>query len=507
MALVEQLDLVIVLAYLALVVGVGIAVSRRSGANGDLLLAGRSISTPAVIGSLIATELSAATFIGVPQSAFVNTSWAYIQFGIGALIAKVLLSRTLVPLYHRLGVKTVYGLIGHRFGFMPRRCVALAFIVGRILASGVRLYIAAIAFVTVTGLSIEMAVLICALFAGVYSLVGGIRSVIATDSIQGIVFIIAAISVLWVLIDRIPGGLTSLFNWIETTDSGRIFFWPEGGDSVGGFFASLLASSRSLPAAVIGGFFLTMATHGTDHDMVQRLLTCRDGKSAARALVISGVVNVPLTALFLAIGTGIACLWAYSPPVYGVGDGDNILPLFVLHEMPPGLLGLVLAGLLAAAMSSLDSAVCAIAATWTVDVMQKPATEETTTVRRTTLVITAMLALAAVAFSWLKEAGWAPADNLVELALSSMTIIYGALLGVFLCAGFLSGRGSSRSVITALLVGVFLGVILFLQKPLLGVESPVIAWPWWIVITAPVTLGICAVGRSCPEELEKQVEE
>lgn len=500
MALVEHLDLVIVLFYLTLVVGVGIAVSRRSGASDDLLLAGRSISTPAVIGSLIATELSAATFIGVPQSAYASASWAYLQFGIGALVAKVLLSRTLIPLYHRLGVKTVYGLIDRRFGFMPRRCVALAFIVGRILASGVRLYIASIAVVTVTGLSIEMAVLSCALFAGVYSLVGGIRSVIATDSIQAMVFIAAGISVLWVVLDRIPGGLSYLFDWIETTGSGRVLIWPDGGDSVGGFFASLLASSQSLPAALIGGFFLTMATHGTDHDMVQRLLTCCDGKSAGRALVISGVVNLPLTALFLAIGTAIACLWASSTPVYGVGDGDDILPLFVLHEMPPGLLGLVLAGLLAAAMSSLDSAVCAIAATWTVDVMQKPATEEATTVRRTTLVITAMLALAAVAFSWLKEAGWAPADNLVELALSSMTIIYGALLGVFLCAAFFPGRGSSRSVITALVVGVFLGAALFLQKPLLGVEDPVIAWPWWIVITAPLTLGICSV------ESEKRVE-
>jgi len=504
MDLLEPLDWVVICSYLTLVVGVGIAVSIRSGGSEEFLLAGRSISTPAVFLSLIATELSAATFIGVPQNAYISASWAYLQFGFGALLAKILLSRTLVPLYHHLGVKTVYGLIHHRFGSLPRRCVALAFIVGRILASGVRLYIASIAVVTVTGLPIELAVLVCALFAGAYSLIGGIRSVIATDSIQGFIFIVAAISVLWVAIDRIPGGVHALFDWIETTDSAKILFWPEGSSVDRGFFWSLLAESRSLPAALIGGFFLTLATHGTDHDMVQRLLTCRDGNSAGRALVVSGVVNLPLTALFLAVGTAITCCWALAPPSYGTGNGDEILPIFVMHEMPPGLLGLVLAGILAAAMSSLDSAVCAIAATWNVDVMESPPTRQAKAVRRTTLVIAVVLALSALSFSWLQEYGWAPADNLVELALSSMTIIYGALLGVFLCAGFVPRRGSPRSVMGGLLTGIIFGALLFFQKPLLGVENPVIAWPWWIVITSSMTLAICAAGVGT-NGTEKQV--
>lgn len=497
MDLLEPLDVFVICVYLLVVVGVGISVSRRAGGSEELLVAGKGISTPAVFLSLVATELSAATFIGVPQNSYITASWAYLQFGVGALAAKVVLARTLVPLYHRLGVKTVYGLIHQRFGSLPRRCVALAFIVGRILASGVRLYIASIAVVTLTGFSIEVAVLVCALFAGVYSLLGGIRSVIATDSIQGFVFLGAAVSILIVVIHQIPGGLTGLLDWVSTTDSTRFLFWPDASSGADrGILGQLLADSRSLPAALIGGFFLTMATHGTDHDMVQRLLTCRDGHSAGRALVISGVINLPVTALFLSVGTAIACCWALSPPLYGIGDGSDVLPLFVIHEMPPGLFGLVLAGLLAAAMSSLDSAVCAIAATWTVDVSESSPVQQEKVVRTTTIVITLLLALAAISFAWLKEAGWAPADNLVELALSSMTIIYGALLGVFLCAGFVPGRGNRRSVIVGLFTGAICGALLFLQKPLLGIDRPLIAWPWWIVITAPLTLSICLLGRN-----------
>lgn len=503
MDVLEFADLAVIIAYLTLVVGVGLVVSRRSKAPEDLLLAGRSMSTTAVFLSLMATELSAATFIGVPQNSYSTASWAFLQFGLGALLAKLVLARSLVPLYHNLGVSTVYGLIDLRFGALSRRCTALAFIAGRILASGVRLFIAAIAVQTVTSLSLESAVLICAVIAGMYSLVGGIRSVMVTDSIQGCVFIIAAISILWVVFEQIPGGLTSFMDWMQTNDSGKILFWPESGTGDRGFLSILLADSRSLPTALVGGFFLTMATHGTDHDMVQRLLTCGDGKSAGRALVISGLANLPLTALFLVIGSAIACCWALVPPSYGTGDGDKVLPLFILHEMPSGLLGLVLAGLLAAAMSSLDSAICAISATWTVDVLQRPISERTSTLRRTSFVVTLVLALSAMSFSWLKNAGWAPADNLVELALSAMTIIYGALLGVFLCAGFTPSRGSSRSVIAALITGSTLGAMLFLQKPLLGVEDPLIAWPWWIVITAPVTLGICWIEKN-PVAFEKR---
>ena len=235
----SSLDWLVIGGYLALVLIIGLRVSRRSDSADDLLLAGRGLGPTAVMLSLIATELSAATFIGVPQNSFDQMSWYYLQFAFGALIAKVLLSRTLVPLYHRLGVKTVYGLIEHSFGPVAWRGTALAFVVGRILASGVRLYLAAIAFSALTQLSMEFSVLICASIAGTYAGIGGIRSVIATDVIQGGVFIVSALALLSVAVASIPGGVETFLDWMSQTDSTQIIFWPSEVAHQGGGVASL----------------------------------------------------------------------------------------------------------------------------------------------------------------------------------------------------------------------------------------------------------------------------
>ncbi|MDE0960221.1 MAG: hypothetical protein OSB09_05515 [Planctomycetota bacterium] len=491
------IDWLVIGGYLALVLTIGLRVSRRSDSADEFLLAGRSLGPTAVMLSLIATELSAATFIGVPQNSYVQMSWYYLQFGFGALLAKIVLSRTLVPLYHRLGVKTVYGLIEQSFGPVARRGTALAFVVGRILASGVRLYLAAIAFSVVTQYSMEFSVLICAVIAGIYSGVGGIRSVIATDVVQGCTFIVSALALLVVAVTTIPGGVETFVDWIRQTDAIKIIHWPSDvvGQEAGGWasgWVSGWSDGQSLPVALIGGFFLTMATHGTDHDMVQRLLTCKDGRSAGRALVFSGFLNLPLTALFLLVGTALACSSALTPSELLI-DSKDVVPLFAIHTMPPGLFGLFIAGLLAAAMSSLDSAICAISATWSVDVLQKSADDQTPSIRGITVIITALLALTAVGFSWLDQQGWSATDDLVTLALSSMTIIYGALLGVFLCAAFLPSRGSGRSAVAGLMVGTVVGLALFFQKPILGIKDVLIAWPWWIVLSAPLTAAICAL--------------
>ena len=339
----------------------------------------------------------------------------------------------------------------------------------------------------------EFSVLICASIAGTYAGIGGIRSVIATDVIQGGVFIVSALALLSVAVASIPGGVETFLDWMSQTDSTQIIFWPsEVAHQGGSGFLGWWSDGKSLPVALIGGFFLTMATHGTDHDMVQRLLTCKDGRSAGRALVFSGILNIPLTVLFLLLGTALACSSSFTPSATLI-DSQDVVPLFARDHLPSGLLGLFLAGLLAAAMSSLDSAICAISATWSVDVLQKQTKNQPRSIRIIAVIITALLALTAMGFSWLQQRGWSATEDLVTLALSSMTIIYGALLGVFLCAAFLPRRGSGRSAVAGLIVGTVVGLALFFQKPLLGIEDVWIAWPWWIVLSAPLTAGICAI--------------
>ncbi|MBW2273620.1 MAG: hypothetical protein JRG96_10135 [Deltaproteobacteria bacterium] len=482
-------DYTVIALYGALVLAIGLRVGRRHGDAEDLLLARRSLPTWAVLCSMVATELSAATFIGVPHAAYVG-DWSFLQLAFGALLGKLAVATLVIPLYHRLGLVTVYGLLEERFGPHSRRAAAAAFVAGRLMASGVRLFIAALAFATVSGQPIESAIAISGVAAGAYTLAGGIRSVVWTDVAQGAVFVLGAGALLVALNAGPGGGLGEILSWADAEHRSRIFYWTPW---------ISLSNARPFAVGVIGGFFLTLATHSTDHDMVQRLLTTRDGAAGGRALFGSALLNFPLTLLFLVIGTGIAFQTSVAPPAYDISDAARILPTFALHELPSGARGLVFAGLFAAAMSSLDSAICAIATTWVVDL--SPVSPSRAGVSRririaaaitTLLLIAAALAMAAYQRALSASGDGGPALNLVEFALSSMTILYGGLLGVFAVAVLGRRAGSDRSALIGLAAGCSAGLALFLHPLLLG--EVVIAWTWWIPISAALAASITLLG-------------
>ena len=485
-------DYAVIAIYVIVVLWIGYASSRGHSSSSSLLLGDRSLPTWAVLCSMIATELSAATFIGVPHAGY-SGSWSYLEFAFGALAGKGILAVLVIPLYHRLGIVTVYGLLQIHFGPGTRFASALAFVAGRILASGVRLFIAALAFSTVTQQPIEVAIVLCGAIAIAYTWMGGIRSVIWTDVLQGFVFILSALALLWVLDGRAPGGLAEIWSWGSTTARTEIFE-----------FDPLFSLTSTLPfgTAFLGGFVLTLATHATDHDMVQRLLATRDGRSGGRALLASGLINFPLSLLFLFIGTGIAFAYATAPG-YDISDSARILPLFALHELPPGVRGLVFAGLFAAAMSSLDSATCAIASTWVSDIAPRredgPDLDDralTRQIRRISLIAGALLVGAALAMSsyhgHVQRSGGGL--SLVEFALSSMTILYGGLLGVFARAILLRTPARDGLGVLGLAVGGGIGLLLFLHPLLLGETR--IAWTWWIPISATASFAISAIPAS-----------
>jgi len=363
-------DYLVLALYGATVLALGCFSGRGHQRSDELFLGGRRLPAWAVLFSMVATELSAATFLGVPHAAYLG-DWAYLQLAFGALLGKLVLGVYVIPLYYRSGSVTVYGLLEQRYGSLARRAAAVAFVGGRIVASGVRLFIAALAFAAVTGLDLDLAVVSCGGIAGAYTLAGGIRAVIWTDVLQGCVFIAAALAVVTTLGVHPHGGWVSITAWAAQHGRMQVFH-----------FAPLfsLGDARPFFVGLIGGFFLTLATHGTDYDMVQRLLTTRSGKAGGWALIGSALLNFPITVLFLAIGTGIAAVYQTTPP-YEISDASQILPLFSLHELAPGARGLLFAGLFAAAMSSLDSAVCAIATTVSVDVLSA-ARDEAVLVRR-----------------------------------------------------------------------------------------------------------------------------
>lgn len=492
----NTLDAIVMGSYVALVVAVGLLAGRRHETAGDWLLGSRQLPVTLVLLSMVATELSAATFLGVPHAAFVG-DWSYLQFALGAMLGKMLVASVAIPLYRRLGLVTVYGLLEDRFGPRARRAAAACFVVGRILASGVRLFIAALALSVVTETDLWLSVTLCGVAAGGYTLFGGIRSVIWTDALQAFVFLAGAFAVLWIASAAHPDGLGGILEWAAAGQRTQILH-PRP------FFS--LSDARALGVGIIGGFFLTLATHGTDHDMVQRLLTTRRARGGSIALVGSALLNFPLTALFLCVGTALAWYAAHHLG-FSPEDPSRIVPWFAMHVLPAGLRGLVFAGILAAAMSSLDSAICAISATWVVDVRPKPAAGERDTARRsrmTSVGVTVALVVAAMGMDAYRK-GLEPgggAFSLVDLALSAMTILYGGLLGVFAVAVASPRRRGDRGALAGLAMGACVGITLFLHP--LATGSAVIAWPWWIPIasTAAAVTTLVAGDRRARSRTE-----
>ena len=488
-------DYAVVLLYAAVLLWIGWRAGVSHPAASELTLGSRQIPTWAVLCSMSATELSAATFLGVPHAAYAG-DWFYLQLALGALLGKLVVARHVIPLYHRLGVVTVYGFLAERFGREAQRIAAVCFVMGRILASGVRLFIAALAVAAVSDVDVDLAIVCCGIVAGLYTLKGGIRAVIWTDTLQGAVLLVAALATLTTLAVATDGGLGALLRWAGEGQRMRILHLDP-------LFS--LTDGRALGVAVVGAFFLTLATHSTDHDMVQRLLTTRDGRSGGRALLASAWLNFPLTLLFLAIGTGLAHFYA-TPPDYDISESARVLPLFALHELPTGLRGLFFAGLFAAAMSSLDSAICAIATSCVADVLPRRPSDASTvrSIRGASAVVTALLIAAAIGMSQYHEVlverssttGMPIGPSLVEFALSSMTILYGGLLGIFALGMLTRSRGSRASVPLGLATGAGLGLALFLHPVVLG--RLYVAWPWWVPLAASTAFAVGALGRRPP---------
>jgi len=482
---VNSLDLAVLGLYAAVLLAVGLGTARGHQTSQDLTLGGHRLPVWAVLLSMTATELSAATFIGVPQASFAG-NWSYLQLAVGALLAKIWVARAVIPRYHAERLVTVYGFLTQRYGQKAGRAASLSFIGGRVLASGARLFIAALAFSLVANVSINSAIIIAGALAAGYTLAGGIRSVVYTDVLQGAVFLTAALGLLVTIAVLAPGGLWEVWNWGQDTSRTQIF-------QLSPFFS--ISRSDALGTALIGAFFLTLATHSTDHDMVQRLLTTRDGASGGRALLGSAWINFPLTFLFLAIGTGIAFVYS-GQSAHPHADSSQIVALFAWHELPSGVRGLVFAGLFAAAMSSLDSAICAIGTTWVTDVWPGPQSADhalhASSLRWASAVFSGILILSALLMAAYHDhlSRTPNAPNLVEFALGTMSILYGGLLGVFGVAFLTRSRGSEHSALAGLAIGTLAGMLLFLHPVVMGQTH--IAWTWWIPLSGSLAFAVTA---------------
>ncbi|MCB0346039.1 MAG: hypothetical protein KDD66_13040 [Bdellovibrionales bacterium] len=479
----NALDWSIVAAYLIAVLAVGLSAKEKGSDERDYFLAGGRIAAWLAAVSVIATETSAATFIGGPDTAY-RGDLAYLQTTIGAVASRIFLSVFFIGVFYEHRVVTVYGFLRHRFGHATQKLGASLFIVGRLLASGARLFIASLAVSTIADISIWSAIAAAGSVAVCYSAIGGLRSVILTDVLQAAVFFLTGCFTIWFLLDSTLISEQAALA-LAASDKLRIFV-----PNFNLLTAEFWANPYTLLGGIIGGFSLGMATHGTDQDMVQRLLACKDRTQGRRALILTAVMEIPVAIVFVLIGTGLWLL-VQSGALSHPPANSSIMPHFIKEIVPSGLRGLLLAALLAAAMSSLDSAIAALASVSKTDFTRESHSAKTVKGARLHALCwgAALMLVAAVLAAYQGSFGaQSPSreSELLTLALGIMTIFYGPLLGIFLL-GLFTERGSERTIAAGAAAGV--ACLLFIRY-----YSVPIGWTWHTVIGCAVTMFIAPIG-------------
>jgi SSS family solute:Na+ symporter len=471
------LDLWIITGYFILTLGAGLWATRHQTTAGDYFLGARDLPAWAVLLSIVATETSALTVISIPGIG-ARGDLTFLQLALGYIIGRVVVAVWLLPGYFAGRQETAYARLESRFGAGTRRLLSAVFLVTRFLGDGVRVFAGAIPLALVTGWSIPLSILAMGLVTLVYTWFGGLKAVVWADVVQLVVYVaggIAALLIGW----QLAGGVWVALSAADAAGKLRMIVT-----------APSLTSPYTLVGGIIGGGMLSAASHGTDHLIVQRLLATRSLRAARIALVGSGVVVFCQFFLFLLVGTAI---WAAGLAPREL-PADQLFPRFIVDHLPAGLAGLVVAGILAAAMSTLSSSINALASSVTHDLYAgwtgRTDPGHLYAIGRAFSAVWGIgLVLAALAFHFLAGGGDTP---VVVLALSIASVTYGVLLGAYLLAG--AGRVRGADVGTAalitmpcMLVVLFAGA-LAAQIPWLE-QLGRLAWPWYVPVGTLIMMG------------------
>jgi SSS family transporter len=452
-------DQIIIVVYILGVAAFGIYYSGKQKSLNDYFLGSKNIPWWASCFSVVATETSTLTFISIPGLAYI-TNMNFLQLAVGFLIGRIIVAFVFIPRYYAGNMETAYQFLGTRFGNPMRKYSSVTFIFLRIFADGVRLFTTAIPIKLITGLSYFESILIIGVITVVYSYVGGIKAVIWTDVVQMIIYFVGAAATIIVIYQLLPNGWSDVVNFASTDNKFQVFNFAFA-DSFGKFFTG----GYNAVGGIIGGAFLAMASHGTDQMIVQRLLTCKDKVSSQKAVIGSGIIVLFQFAIFLLIGVMLYALYEgvdYKTLVVGnhiLTKPDEIFPKFIIQNLPIGLAGLVVAGLLAASMSTLSSTFNSLAATTMLDLFKRKRTPESS-VRdlRHSRLATLFWAVVIVSTAMLFQSETNPA---VDYALKIQSLIYGGLLGVFLL-GVAYKRAKLVDAVISYSVSIFILVLLFI---------------------------------------------
>ena len=505
------LDWAVIASYFIAVLVIGSLASGRQKGDRSFFLGNRNMPTWAVAISILASSLSAVTFLGAPQEAF-KGDLSYLILNVGGIIGAFVIAYFLIPIFYSTNTLTIYGYLEGRFGVRVRILAGISFLFGRLFASGARLFAAALgASLLIHGGSypnfeeLSLIILVLGIVGTAYTLFGGIRAVIWTDVLQFSIVLATIVISIGFLLHEIPLSFSEIFSRLASSSGIH-----EGTSKLTVIHNEWnLSSPYTLLTGTFAIVFLNIASYGVDHDLVQRMLTCKSAWKGGFSLVSSIFISVFVVALFMSIGL---LLYLFNQPDV-MGDkaaqfvhSELVYPQFLISYLPAGLSGLAIAGLFAVCMGSLDSAINAMASSAVADVWRPIKNEffgskeaEMQESLKSGRVGVAIAGGALMLFAILAAFTYDPKNStLLGFALGVMTYAYSGLLGVFL-SGIFTKRGNTKSAILALIVGPI--VVLLLQPAFLPKWLDIqIAWPWWMVFGTTVSFITCTTGSPVAQE-------
>jgi SSS family transporter len=472
------IDYAVIAGYLLAITAFGSWFARFQKTTRDYFLTGRSVPWWAICFTIVATETSTLSFIGVPAGAYAG-NMTFLQLAFGYVAGRVLVSMLFLPAYFRGDLVTSYELLNRRFGPEVKNVAAVIFMITRTLADGIRLFATALVISVVTQVPVTITVLALGIAMIIYTVRGGVSAVIWTDVVQMFVYVGGALIVFVGLLQLIPGGWNEVVRTAGAAGHFRIFDLSTDPQRV-----------YTLWAGFFGGIALTLATHGTDQFLVQRLLSARSAGAASAGLIVSGVLVLAQFVLFLIIGTMLFTFYQHTPLPRPLVSNDEVLPLFVVTSLPQGVSGFIVAAIVAAALSpSINS----LAATTVNDFYVKyvrPDADEPLLMRvahRATIFWGIAQIAVALGAQFVTR-------SVLDSGLAVLSLAAGPVLGAFL-----TGVLTTRVRTGAMLIGMVAGTILLAWAWSTGAY----AWTWYALSGAAVTGGVALLVSFVQEPSRK----
>ncbi|MEJ2194440.1 MAG: sodium:solute symporter [Ignavibacteriaceae bacterium] len=468
----NALDYVIIFTFLVGIALIGSLSGGKQKSVTDYFLGARQVSWWTVCFSIIAAETSTLTFISIPGLAYL-TNLNFLQVTFGYLIGRIIVAKYFLPAYFKGDLKTAYSYLEHRFGSKTRTFSSIVFIFTRTAADGVRLFATAIPLYLILKIDPIIAIIIIAVIALIYTYTGGLKGVIKVDVILIFLYLGSAVLAAIYLINMLPDGWASVLSSASQDDKFSIINLGFR-NGVTGFFSD----PYTLIGGLIGGAFLSMASHGTDQLIVQRLFSIKNLKGAQKAIIGSGLIVILQFAIFLVLGV---MLFAY----YGQLDvrSDEIFPKFIIEDLPSGITGVIIAGLFAAAMSTLAGSMSSLSSSAMMDIYipffgkNLDENRKLRISRMLTIIWAILLIFSAIIFRESSKA-------VVEIALSIASFTYGGLLGTFLL-GLISMKTKQKEALIGFTTGIVVMIfVIFLTN---------IGWTWYTLIGVTATFTSSSV--------------